>query len=59
VVAAFDQLELSELLRVPVRVYASDPRGLGRTAARMLFERLDGEVTGEARAVVMVTPAVE
>jgi LacI family transcriptional regulator len=59
VVAAFDQLELSELLRVPVRVYASDPRGLGRTAARMLFERLDGEVTGAPRAAVLPPPPVE
>ncbi|MFT4284456.1 MAG: LacI family DNA-binding transcriptional regulator [Protaetiibacter sp.] len=54
-VATFDDLELAPLLVVPARVYASDPRELGRAAARLLFDRLDGVVTGPA--VRRVLPA--
>ncbi|WP_438941836.1 substrate-binding domain-containing protein [Naasia lichenicola] len=51
--AAFDDLELAGLLRVPVRVYGSDPRELGRTAARLLFERLDGDADGPRRHLIV------
>lgn len=42
IVVAFDQLELAELLVTPVRVFEHDPREVGRAAARLLFDRLDG-----------------
>lgn len=38
----FDDFELADLLSPPVTVIAQDPARLGRTAADMLFRRLDG-----------------
>lgn len=38
----FDDFELADLLRPGVTVVAQDPGELGRTAARLLFRRLDG-----------------
>ncbi|OEU96587.1 LacI family DNA-binding transcriptional regulator [Streptomyces oceani] len=38
----FDDFELAELLTPPVSVVAQDPAQLGRTAAELLFRRLDG-----------------
>ncbi|MDX6356795.1 MAG: LacI family transcriptional regulator [Streptomyces sp.] len=38
----FDDFELADLLSPPVTVVAQDPPGLGRTAAQLLFRRLDG-----------------
>ncbi len=38
----FDDFELADLLRPGVTVVAQDPARLGRTAAEMLFRRLDG-----------------
>ncbi len=38
----FDDFELADLLRPGVTVMAQDPVRLGRTAAEMLFRRLDG-----------------
>ncbi|MFT4124345.1 MAG: substrate-binding domain-containing protein [Microbacteriaceae bacterium] len=53
VMAAFDEIELAPLLTVRTRAYASDPRELGRAAARLLFDRLDGAVTGDALRLVL------
>lgn len=39
----FDDFELADLLRPGVTVVAQDPAQLGRTAARLLFRRLDGD----------------
>lgn len=39
---SFDDFELAELSPVPISVIDHDPRELGRTAARMLLDRLDG-----------------
>lgn len=47
-VSTFDELELASMLVVPVKAYSSDPRELGREAARLLFERLGGDVEGAA-----------
>ncbi|MFC1401473.1 MULTISPECIES: LacI family DNA-binding transcriptional regulator [Streptacidiphilus] len=41
----FDDLELAELLVPGLTVVAQDPAGLGRTAADLLFRRLDGDTT--------------
>jgi LacI family transcriptional regulator len=38
----FDDFELADLLRPGISVIAQDPALLGRTAARLLFRRLDG-----------------
>ncbi|SEO52928.1 LacI family DNA-binding transcriptional regulator [Actinacidiphila rubida] len=38
----FDDFELADLLSPPVTVVAQDAPGLGRTAAQLLFRRLDG-----------------
>jgi LacI family transcriptional regulator len=37
----FDDFELADLLRPAVTVVAQDAAGLGRVAARRLFDRLD------------------
>lgn len=38
----FDDFELADLLSPPVTVVAQDPADLGRSAAELLFRRLDG-----------------
>lgn len=48
VVVCFDELELADLMPVRVRVVHHDARALGRAAATMLFDRLDGTVTDPA-----------
>lgn len=40
-IMSFDDFELAELSPVPISVIHHDPRELGRTAARMLLDRLD------------------
>lgn len=50
----FDDFELAELMPVPVTVVDHDARELGRQAARLLLERLDGEAPpAEPRTVEM------
>ena len=39
----FDDVELADLLRVPLLIVSHDPKALGAQAARMLFDRLDGD----------------
>jgi LacI family transcriptional regulator len=46
----FDDFELADLLRPGISVIAQDPALLGRTAARLLFRRLDG-AAGDPRRV--------
>ncbi|MBS0022748.1 LacI family DNA-binding transcriptional regulator [Microbacterium paraoxydans] len=41
-IVSFDDFELAELSPVPISVIDHDPRELGRTAARLLLDRLDG-----------------
>ncbi|WP_194421195.1 LacI family DNA-binding transcriptional regulator [Microbacterium abyssi] len=51
-VMSFDDFELAELSPVPISVIDHDPRELGRTAARLLLDRLDaGDDTGAVREV--------
>lgn len=47
----FDDFELADLLRPAVTVVAQDATGLGRTAARLLFRRLDGGADDPPRRV--------
>ncbi|GAA3756675.1 LacI family DNA-binding transcriptional regulator [Spinactinospora alkalitolerans] len=39
----FDDFELADLMTPPVTVVAQDPVGMGRAAARLLFQRLAGD----------------
>lgn len=51
-IVSFDDFELAELSPVPISVIDHDPRELGRTAARLLLDRLDrGERDAAPRAV--------
>jgi LacI family transcriptional regulator len=45
----FDDFELADLLRPGVTVIAQDPARLGRTAAELLFRRLEGAGEGPRR----------
>ena len=38
----FDDFPLADLLEPAITVVAQDPAAMGRTAARALFERIDG-----------------
>jgi LacI family transcriptional regulator len=51
---AFDDFELAPLLSPPVTVVAYDPVELGRRAARLICERLDGDA-GPPRRIVVPT----
>lgn len=53
----FDDFELAPLLSPPVSVIAYDPVELGRQAARLMCERLDG-LAGPPRRVVVCTQLV-
>lgn len=51
-IMSFDDFELAELSPVPISVVDHDPRELGRTAARLLLDRLDaGDDAGAVREV--------
>ena len=54
---AFDDLLLADVVRPGLTVVAQDPAGLGRRAAELLFERLDG-YGGPARRVVLETTLI-
>jgi len=49
---AFDDLELADLLSVPVSTIAYDPADLGRRAAELLCRRLDGDAAPPRRLVL-------
>lgn len=55
--ASFDDVELADLLGIPLTVMSHDPRRLGATAATMLFDRLDG-VAGPGPRVVQLPVTV-
>jgi LacI family transcriptional regulator len=60
--AGFDDFELADLLGLPLTVVAYDPRELGREAARLLCDRINGQKRGESaapRRVVIPTKIVE
>ena len=54
-VLAFDDFELADVLDVDLLVIDHDGRELGRQAARMLVERLDGGFSGPPRLVELPT----
>jgi LacI family transcriptional regulator len=52
-VAGFDDITVARLLNPPLTTVAQFPQDLGRRAAELLFERLEGGVTGAGRRVEM------
>lgn len=50
----FDEVPLADLLEPAITVVAQDARGLGTSAARLLFRRLDGDEAPSERVVVDV-----
>lgn len=53
----FDDFDFAPLLSPPVTVVSYDPVELGRQAARLICERLDGE-SGPPRQIVVPTELV-
>jgi LacI family transcriptional regulator len=53
-VVGFDDFPLADLLQPRVTVVAQDPAAIGRTAASLVFQRLDGEYRAPARYLVPV-----
>jgi LacI family transcriptional regulator len=51
-VIGFDDFELADLLDPPITVVAQDVGALGRTAAELLFARIDGDTSPSKRVVV-------
>lgn len=51
---AFDEIDLSDLLRRPLTVVAQDTAAMGEASARLLFDRLRG-VGGPARTMELAT----
>jgi LacI family transcriptional regulator len=49
--ACFDDVELADLLHVPLIVMSHDPTELGRQAARLLFDRLVGSAADRQREI--------
>ncbi|MFD1714498.1 LacI family DNA-binding transcriptional regulator [Amnibacterium flavum] len=48
----FDDVELADMLQVPLIIVSHDPRQLGAQAARMLFDRLDDPEMDESPRLV-------
>jgi LacI family transcriptional regulator len=51
----FDDIPLADMVEPAVSVVAQDPQALGRTAAELLFRRLDGDATAALHHVLPVT----
>jgi len=52
-IAGFDDITVARLLNPPLTTVAQFPQHLGQRAAELLFERLDGSVSGDGRRVEM------
>jgi len=51
----FDDVALADVLDPAISVIAQDPQALGRTAAELLFRRLDGDGSQSVHDVLPVT----
>jgi LacI family transcriptional regulator len=51
----FDDVALADVLDPAISVIAQDPQALGRTAAELLFRRLDGDASPSVHDVLPVT----
>lgn len=56
-IVGFDDFELADVLTPGITVVAQDPIAMGRTAASMLFRRLDGE-TGPMQSITLGTTLI-
>lgn len=54
----FDNFELSDLIPHPITIIDHDARELGRTAARLLLDRLDGPATQRPARLIAVPTTV-
>jgi LacI family transcriptional regulator len=54
----FDDFLLADKLDPPISVVSQDPAALGRTAAQLLFGRIDGD-DASARSVVLATRFID
>jgi LacI family transcriptional regulator len=54
----FDDVALADVVEPGLTVMAQDPRALGRSAAELLFSRLDG-YDGPSRRIVLPTTLIE
>lgn len=54
----FDDVELAEMMQVPLIIVSHDPRELGAHAARMLFDRLDNPLLDDAPRLVELPVSV-
>jgi LacI family transcriptional regulator len=54
----FDDILLADLLEPGITVIAQDPAAIGRTAAQVLFKRLDGDRSPSEHHVVLTTMIV-
>ncbi|MGZ4352539.1 MAG: substrate-binding domain-containing protein, partial [Gaiellaceae bacterium] len=54
-VVGFDDLELAELLARPLTTVSYDPADLGRKAAELVTQRLDGDVRPPQRVILPTT----
>jgi len=52
---SFDDIELADLLSIPVTAVSYDPADLGRRAAELLCRRLDGDSSPPQRVVLPTT----
>lgn len=50
----FDDFELADVFDPPISVVAQDPAEMGRRAARLIFDRLDGSTKRAVRATVPI-----
>jgi LacI family transcriptional regulator len=50
--AGFDDIELADLLQLPLSVVSYDAAEVGREAARLLFDRIDEKRTGNQRVII-------
>jgi LacI family transcriptional regulator len=57
-IVSFDDIPMADVVQPGVTVVAQDPHALGRTAAELLFARLDGD-DGPSRNVVIPTRLIE
>ena len=55
---AFDDLELSDLLRKPLTVVAQAPSEIGKIAAELLFSRIKGQNKGEPQTRYLPTKLI-
>jgi LacI family transcriptional regulator len=54
-VAGFDDVELAEMLQVPVTLVTYDAADIGRQAAELLFARIAGDTSPPRRVVIPTT----